>query len=560
MIRASVLRERRTGLLLRSMPYVAALVATLWIFRGIAAGNLPGDRGDARWTISFHEHWYDVWRGRASIRDLAQFYPFQDMLGSADPLLVQGQVYSLARAAGGGLIDSWVVAQIVTYAFGLLGLAAVSRRFLATWWAQVGFVLITGVSYPVALQAGHVQLFAIFWPSWLVLAASNIASGRSKRLSWLSIAVLPPALAMSSWYVFVLSTFTALALLVVLVVFHRLRHVARATRSVARALWRDLHDRWVLAAVCLGAAAWAVTAWIFLAGSRALPDPTWTDASHFSPRWSDLLDGGGLGGGVWGPVYRWWYPGREAVTMERREGFVPLLFVALVIATVVLGRSLALRKRSALRPREGVWLLAIGVTCFVVPVFFVTSDDGLSLFKPLWLYVPGLDSIRAPFRVQGIIYAMATFVVVRSVEAWGSTRRPTEGGTRGVLSFKRLTFAGLVLVAMLVETNREPASGWQRDDLLRPTLTERIPAIRSGCDAIILLDEDLTDPEWVLPIDAVTLSVLAGVPTPQGYGRAAPIGFPGNAADPSSLVEWMRSQGFAGVVCSVSSTEVRPLT
>ena len=46
----------------RLAPYVTAMLATLWVFRrALFDGELPGNVGDARWTVALFEHWHRVW-------------------------------------------------------------------------------------------------------------------------------------------------------------------------------------------------------------------------------------------------------------------------------------------------------------------------------------------------------------------------------------------------------------------------------------------------------------------------------------------------------------------
>ncbi|MEM8621730.1 MAG: hypothetical protein AAGF73_18645, partial [Actinomycetota bacterium] len=198
-----------------ALPYVAATIGALWMFRSVFSGQLPGNIGDARWTVALHEHWYRVWQGDAALRDLPSFYPVEGTLGTSDAFFAQGQIYAALRTFGAGMIDSWTLTQFLTFLFGTLGLAALSRRTLTTVWGRVAFVALCATSYPVYLQLGHVQLFAIFWPAWIIVAAIDFAADRRRVLSATVLAVLPPVLALSSWYVFVLFfLLTALFLLV----------------------------------------------------------------------------------------------------------------------------------------------------------------------------------------------------------------------------------------------------------------------------------------------------------------------------------------------------------
>lgn len=84
----------------------AAVLATAWVFRAVRGGRLPGDLGDARWTIGLHEHWYRVWSGQESIRDLHYCCPLPNTLGTSEAFLVQGQIWSWFYARVPGFADS----------------------------------------------------------------------------------------------------------------------------------------------------------------------------------------------------------------------------------------------------------------------------------------------------------------------------------------------------------------------------------------------------------------------------------------------------------------------
>jgi len=92
-------------------------------------------------------------------------------------------------------------------------------------------------------------------------------------------------------------------------------------------------------------------------------------------------------------------------------------------------------------------------------------------------------------------------------------------------------------------------------------LLAQVDHVRGFCDAVIVLGGDPDDPPWKAPIDAVVFAMMSNVPTPQGYSRADPIGYPGpvGVGDGSALVQWMRNQGFQGRVCGVSAQGIRDL-
>jgi hypothetical protein len=107
-----------------------------------------------------------------------------------------------------------------------------------------------------------------------------------------------------------------------------------------------------------------------------------------------------------------------------------------------------------------------------------------------------------------------------------------------------------------IEMHRPIEADWTRSDLLPPALLAQVDQAQRSCDAVMLIDEDPTDPPWINPIDAVIFSMISGVPTPQGFSRADPTGNPGMVGDGSGLATWMRQQGFEGRICRVWSQKV----
>jgi len=155
-------------------------------------------------------------------------------------------------------------------------------------------------------------------------------------------------------------------------------------------------------------------------------------------------------------------------------------------------------------------LIAVWLTVIAVVLFFVVDERGIGLYRLFWSHVPGFEAIRTPYRVQTILYSMAAYLVIRSIELlWLRSRRLRSG----VWPRRVLVASAAILVSLIaIEMQR--------------------------------------------PIDAVIFSMISGVPTPQGFSRADPVGNPGMVGDGSSLAEWMRQQGFDGRICRVSSQSV----
>src|SRR5713101_1772341 len=97
------------------LPYLAAIAASIYYFRDLFHRRLPGDIGDGRWTLSVTEHWYQVLRGRDSIREPGFYFPAKHTLGMSDAFLFQGLLHAAVRFLGFGPISAWAAANVGTF-------------------------------------------------------------------------------------------------------------------------------------------------------------------------------------------------------------------------------------------------------------------------------------------------------------------------------------------------------------------------------------------------------------------------------------------------------------
>ena len=188
------------------------------------------------------------------------------------------------------------------------------------------------------------------------------------------------------------------------------------------------------------------------------------------------------------------------------------------------------------------------ITMFVA---IVVDERHHSLFEPIWRYVPGMESIRAPFRFQIFGYALAILLVLRSVELLADRLNRRAASVS-------LTVAAVALTALVfVEMQRTVIAQWAAQDLLQPDLTAQIGPAQQQCDAVIVLKRRPDEPLIYNDVDAVVFATVSGIPTPQGYSRADPVALPPLEGDGSNLVAAMRAAGFTGKACRVSLTDVR---
>lgn len=531
-----------------SSPYIAAAVAFIWYFRVVIQdGRLPGNNGDARWTIAVVEHWHAVFAGHEPIRDLSFFFPAQRTLGMSDAYFLPGVVHSALRATGLGVIRSWTIAMLGTYLLGAVGVAALSSVLFRRNVTRVTFVLTACLSYPLVMEEGHVQLFAMLWWSWIVLALIQIIRGDGGQISLWVLAVGVPMLALTAWYPL------ALGMLVLGVVgvtafamFGRL--VGRFPRAAALHILALARRPAGLIAFVFSLSLWFFAAWVYLPARSLVGRRSWLDVVPQSPRWSDLFNGYGMGGGIWSPLYRRMYPDTSLFNAEQSLGVTPLLFGFFVLCLFIGLRQL-LSRRDTSGPRSS-WaaVLVIGIAIGLVWALFLVDERSFGLFRLAFEYVPAMDSVRAPFRVQILIYPLILFIVFTSAEQiFLSATKHTRALTNIMIS--------LLGFVILLEMSRPADPGWTAE-LVTTQRWNQIPEIVANCDAFVFTP---TEPAPYGDIDAVMLSMLSGVPTVNGYSGGSPVGHSSTISDgqtTDATRAWLQAGGFQGSLCLAAPTGV----
>jgi hypothetical protein len=442
------------------------------------------------------------------------------------------------------------------FLLGAIGVALLSKRLLNNPLSQVAFVVLTCASYPVLVQLIHVQLIGFLSVSWIVLGIHDVVSRRNIRRGVAIILLVPPVLALSSWYALLLPGLVLAFLLLALLLVHRWSSVGKAARTIisdiASSIWSPLGA--VLMVVFV--VGWAAVLWVYLPSRNLLPASAWDEVVIFSPRWSDIINASDRGGGIWAGFYNRIFDPTK-FHFEQAQGFTPILLIALLVFGLYQLRTALLDNQpppTELGRAGRPGLIATWITIIGTVTFFIVDERGLGLYRLFWPNVPGFEAIRTPYRVQTILYAMAFYLIIRSLELlWLRARQRASVWARRVVL---LGAVGLVAVIGL-EMQRPIEAEWTRSDLLPKALLAQVAQAQRACDAVMLIDEEPSDPPWINPIDAVIFSMVSGIPTPQGFSRGDPIGNPGMVGDGSTLAAWMRQQGFEGRICRVSSQGVQ---
>jgi hypothetical protein len=168
-------------------------------------------------------------------------------------------------------------------------------------------------------------------------------------------------------------------------------------------------------------------------------------------------------------------------------------------------------------------------TALIFIVFLRITED-FSLYKIFWETIPGLQSIRFPYRYIIVLGFVLTIFIFLQLDNLIAKCRKTPAGYGALL--------GLILFLSL-DSLKPPYAIWSKEDYLVDELEQQVGEIRKNCDFFIL---DKPGGWWDDQISGISLSVLAGVPTANGYSGGFPEGYPTKDwnydGDVSGILTW----------------------
>lgn len=516
-------------------------------FRGALFSGLDfitGDNGDTRLIIYLHEHWWQVARGLARWRNPAFFYPTADTLGYTDTFLLDEIFYAPLRRCG---IDPFLAYQLtlvllslVGYvgAYHLLGHILCGQRTLCAVLAAV--FTFSNMFY---VQAGHTQLFAVYWIPAILLLLLRVRTrpGRAARpafLAGLGIGLL----FLSTFYV---AWFFVLALLL---------------WSTARwLLWRagspGDHHSWKLSArfrtealslVAGGAVGGIPFLLVYLPNFGS--SRSFGVVSGFAAQPRDILNTGARNY-FWGPLTRRLFGSSPRISNgELGFGLTPLLLIALSAATTYLVWRFVVDTGN--RPAAGT-ALATAVTCWSA-ILLPMKVFGLSLWYFLWLVVPGARAVRAIDRI-GVIAGLLAPVVIAFVLADLLRRTGLTPAAR-----RRLLAGCAVLTMSLAVEQFNIGRNAGVDRAAEIAALRAVPDPPANCRVFYLAGaKGPAALAYVASIDAMLIAQTitargTRLATINGFSGQFPTGF-GEAADPGgggyerSVRSWVTRHGVANV-------------
>ncbi|CAB4898161.1 MAG: hypothetical protein F2808_04070 [Actinobacteria bacterium] len=547
-------RSKRRGahLLVRRMVLLGTVfLATLIPLRGFFFGQLLGDIGDARWTVSLYEHWFRVFAGQEAPASTLFFFPTHDTLGYSDAFLAPGIVHAALRAFAVDPVTSWSIATCVLIFLGNLGLALLATQVFKSLIVRIAFVMIAGTTYAFVSQLAHVQTlgYAIVWWVLALFLYGRQGSSVASRIAWFFMLPVLALGALTSWYpVFFFALIGAIALVLTFVFLRNGRWLLPPWRRA-----RDLS--WIGWGLSVGVTAALGVVWLAIYGPAfsSLAKP-WDVYLTYGPHVTDVVNVMG-GSGLWWDIAHVLSPNLEPTSMEHSLGITPALFVAFVVVCFSLTRKAIVKRRTA-PVSIGVAAATVWATWLVVVIF---GESGFSLFHFLWRFMPGASSIRSGLRVNVILSVLVVLIVAYLIEKWViETKR--KNTRRHVL---RIVGAAALLAMIFIEQQRVTPANWRPDDFVPVTLrAAQAQLASSSCSSFLYVGSgsDQIAP-WSVAVDATAIAVVTGMPTINGYSGNSPAGYPSVAAVESTaqaFIDWAAGQGVTET-CLVTETRVRPI-
>ena len=529
------------------------------IFSGF--GTITGDNGDTRLIVYLHEHWLQVLHGQTSWRDPSFFFPVRDTLGYTDTFVLNEMFYAPLRLAG---LDSYVAFQstlILLSLVGFLGLYLLLRRVLPGHrWICAALALTFVFSNMMYVQAGHSQLYSVYWLPVVINLAIRAGSERRPGLVAAFVTgLLLGFLFLSTFYV---AWFFVLAALI--------WQVARWRLAPDRASWRpgvrrflSGHRRRILVFAAGGAVGGVPFLVVYLPdlaeGSRSLGS-----ALSYGAQPRDIVNTGARNY-LWGPFTRSLFGSSPRIfNGELGFGLTPVLLLALTAATIHLIRRFRRfrRFRRAADDQEfGILPLATAITCWASILLPMKLFGVISLWVVVWLVVPGAHAIRAIDRMGVIAGLLAPIVVAFAIA--DLLRRGTVRQRGAVTPRARRTLllgaAATVLVLTLEQFNIGRNASIERSAELAAVAS--VPMPPAACRAFYLTISRAHPPlAYVSSIDAMLITQSlqsrgADIATINGFSGQFPAGY-GSVADPASadydtdVRAWIASHSLAGDICS----------
>ena len=516
---------------------IALILGELLYFHTLLAGRkIMGINSDAILINLLLEHWFDVFRGKASMVTLRSFFPAVGSLGYTDALIVPGVIYSLLRAIGIDMFTAFDPALIILHFLGVIALYKTLRELGCSYILSFTGIFFSLWSCSFTQLSYHTQFFCISTVPLFFLAVvyfyKNRDKGMKKRLPWGILATFAVGTTfLSAYYI---GYFTALIIGIALIIFllfdpkERFKgFIALIKKNIGEILIYLLMQLfWVIPFLCIYLPVYSQNGGYSIAFS-------WTHA----PDVYDILRTGGYAPleyflSVTLPSYLpdelyYLMPNR---IMEVSCGWAVLTVVLFFAALIIL----IIRKKKSVADH-----ILISISIAVLLMHFLTCRYGE--FFP-WVYIgkilPGADSIRAIGRYLGICTPFISLVLCVFLKDLMDKRFEDNR--------KKEMIVMLILCAAVIVSNQ--SERYTRDDIadLEESLAQ-VSAPPADCTGFFIIPMGMEATIYDINMYAWLIADKYGLNTINGYSGNSPLGWDLLKSDIRDyypgLIDWIEMNG-----------------
>lgn len=491
-----------------------AVIFTQFIqIRPYLSKNFYGDPFDGRLQIVLHEHWWRFLRGETSLRNTEFFYPFDKSLGLSDPFIIQGFIHSFSRLLDFDMYESWAISIIVMLLIGNIGMALLASKLFTNRIIQIFFVVISGISYTyIAHIQSHPNITGIalvpYAVNFLIEYRRNIVKSISGFL------IIFPVLMLTSWY--------AAFFLFVFIVF-----IILTSENLKKGIQEFLYEtkrniKIILPFFLLSFSTILLFVYIHLPVLSSNIRTT-DELILNSPKFSNILNGSQLGGGVFARIYKSLGYQSEKFYYEYQIGITASIFaITVLIAFYFLINYRKSKDLSFLARLYSINLL-------ILAVFF--AHNNLSVFSFLYDHIKVFSSIRVPIRYFIVFSNINLFVFLKILDL-----KSVKYSKSRWISITTILLTILTLDQFRFKTSEFNKVSYQGDKRLTQILLTN-----PDCKSFILATEGLE--WWDDQLQAMITSAESGVPTVNGYSGGFPKYYPNlnwrSKSDLLSMGKWL---------------------
>jgi len=523
---------------------VWALAAVIFFRHPIFSsfGQIFGDLGDGSMIVYFHEHVFNVLRGRAELTSPPFFYPQGGVFGLGPAFLLNAPLYAALRLLGcDPFLSFQLVIMILTFASFMASLVICVRYLnIRISIALCAAVLMTFANNLfVKAGVGHPNFLLLYYVPCIVLIALWGIEDFPRVTRW---SVLRVAIA-AALYALLFSTdvytgwmfgFTLLIAACTVGVLYG--------RSLLAAL--RLHSR--PATILIGTAMVAfliafIPFIVIYVPVRAIALlRSYREYLGFAPFPADIINVS-VGNLVWGWMVQ---------ILRGVRGAEQILAVTPGMTALFLFLAYRLRKNPSNIPQWQLAFVAASVAVWLVSWLLTLRIGTVSGFWLVRNLVPGATGIRAGMRVQLMANLWIVLGLAILLEHWLRTAPIARLGSR------KLLVAGALLFCLIEQINLMNNAKLPRSKVLE--MLSMVPRPPAECRAFLVsLSDGVRNYEQ--QVDAMWISNQIGLPTLNGLSSWTP---PGWELDHTTnylgaAKQWIAYSGLREKVCIYESSERR---